>query len=450
MIEVIKIKKGLDINLLGKPSEIFLDVQSSKSYAIRPSDFHNLSPKLVVKEGDVVKCGSPLFHDKKRSEIMVGSPVSGVVTSIVRGERRAIEEVVVESDGLFESLTFSSISDSKHSKHDVIINSLLQSCCWSFIKERPFNITPDPEVIPRDIFISGFNSAPLAADLDVVVFGKENYLQFAIDALTHLTSGKIYLSLSVRAASKALHTLKGVKIVHFDGPHPAGNVGTQINKIHPINKGEVVWTIQLQDLVTIGKVLSEGIYDSSRVVALTGSSYLKPSYVKTHIGASIESFVKGRVANTSLRFISGNVLTGTQIPSNGYLGYFDNQLTVIPEGDNYQFLGWALPNASKFSVYRTFFSWLMPKREYEITANLNGGHRAIVLSGEYEKVFPLDVMPEQLIKAIIAEDIDAMEQLGIYEVVEEDFALCEFIDVSKLELQKIVRNGLNLMMKEIG
>ncbi len=450
MIEVIKIKKGLDINLLGKPTEVFLDEQSSKDYAIRLSDFHNLSPKLEIKEGDLVKCGTPLFYDKKRPEVKIGSPVSGKVKSIVRGERRAILEILLESDGRFESIVFTPIKDVKSVKHDVIINRLLESCCWSFIKERPFNVIPNPEVIPRDIFISGFNSAPLAPDLDVVVFGNENYIQVAIDALTHLTSGKIYLSLSTKAASKSLHKLTGVKTKHFDGPHPAGNVGTQINKIHPINKGEVVWTIQLQDLVTIGKVISEGVYDSLRVVALTGSSYLKPCYVRTHIGASIAPFMKKRVAEGTQRYISGNVLTGTQIPKDGYLGYFDNQLTVIPEGDDYQFLGWAMPNLSKFSVYRTFFSWLMPSKEYEMTANLNGGERAIVLSGEYEKVFPFDILPEHLIKAIIAGDIDAMEQLGIYEVVEEDFALCEFVDVSKLELQKIVRNGLNLMIKEIG
>lgn len=449
MIEVIKVKKGLDINLKGKPEEIFLKWDTPKYYAIKPADFEGLVPKMLVKEEDTVKCGTPLFFDKNREEIKVVSPVSGTIKAIVRGERRIILEVVIESDNLFEEERFAPLNI-KQTTHDEVVAKLIEVGVWSFIKQRPYNIIPKSAIPPRDIFISGFSSAPLAPNLDALILGQEAYLQAAIDGLHLITKGKIYLSTSASSASKVLNNLKNVKHHRFLGPHPAGNVGTQINLLKPINKGDVVWTIQLQDLVSIGRALVDGVYDSKRIVALTGSSHTKPSYVHTHIGACIAPYVGGFVEKGVVRYISGNVLTGKRIEDNGFLGTFDNQLTVIPEGNETQFLGWAMPGLSKFSVSRTFFSWLMSEREYAISANLNGSKRAIVLSGEYEKVFPLDIMPEQLIKAILASDIDGMEQLGIYEVVEEDFALCEFVDVSKLELQKIVRNGLNLMLKELG
>lgn len=449
MMEVIKVKKGLDINLLGKADEVFPLMPEPKFYAIKPIDFQELVPKMVVKENDSVKIGTPLFFDKNRPEITIVSPVSGVVKAITRGDRRLILEVIIESDGKFESEFFHPL-EIKTASSDEIKDKLLTVGAWSFIKQRPYNIIANQSVTPRDIFISGYNSAPLAPNSDVVISGKAVYLQAAIDALSKLTPGKIYLGISDRTASKVLNSLKGVRIKHFSGPHPAGNVGTQINFIKPINKGEVVWTIQLQDLVSIGKSLLEGVFDSSRTIAITGSSYKKPCYIHTHIGACIHPYVENKVDVAHLRYISGNVLTGTQIEPGGYLGYSDNQITVIPEGDEATFLGWAKLNYKKFSISRTFFSWMMSKREYALSANLNGSKRAIVLSGEYDKVFPLNILPEQLIKAILAKDIDAMEQLGIYEVVEEDFALCEFIDVSKLELQKIVRSGLGLMMKELG
>jgi Na+-transporting NADH:ubiquinone oxidoreductase subunit A len=319
------------------------------------------------------------------------------------------------------------------------------------IRQRPYSIIADPKNEPKAIFISAFDSAPLAADIAFLVEGMEKEFQAGIDALSKLTGGKIHLGLKEGAAAGAFFTrVKGVQLNYFSGPHPAGNVGIQIHHVDPINKGEVVWYLDPPAVVTIGKLFLEGRYDASRRIALAGGEVEKPRYFKVFAGCNIYPLVKDNRKSTSIRYISGNVLTGTQIDKEGYLGFYDRMITLIPEGNYHEFLGWAMPRFNKFSNSKTFFSWMFPGKKYNLDTNINGGHRAFVLTGEYEKVFPMDIYPLQLLKAILVKDIDRMENLGIYEIDEEDFALCEFIDASKTEMQAIVREGLDFLRKEMS
>ncbi|MDL2221475.1 Na(+)-translocating NADH-quinone reductase subunit A, partial [Parabacteroides sp. OttesenSCG-928-N08] len=332
---------------------------------------------------------------------------------------------------------------------DEVKEAILEAGMWPFIKQRPYDMVATPSDLPRDIFVSAFNSAPLAPDFEFVVKGQEADFQTGLDALCKLTQGKVYVG--VRPDSKL--QLKGVEVAVFDGPHPAGNVGVQINHIKPINKGEVVWTVQAEDVILIGRMFNNGVADFTRMVAITGSEAGKTGYVKAIAGCKISSLIQGNVASQEhVRIISGNVLTGTKVSSDDYLLGYDNQVTLIPEGDDvHEFVGWAMPGFDKYSTSRTYFTWLMgKKKEYVLDARIRGGKRAMIMSNEYDKVFPMDILPEYLLKAIIAFDIDKMESLGIYEVAPEDFALCEFVDTSKIEIQKIVRNGLDLLYKEMN
>jgi Na+-transporting NADH:ubiquinone oxidoreductase subunit A len=448
MSRTIKIRKGLDIKLKGK-AELNTKTASSASaaFGIKPADFQGLTPKLSVKADDTVKIGTPLFHDKSTPDVCFTSPVSGKVVAINRGERRRILEVVVESDGKFESESFQ-VPDLQSASSDAIKQILLNSGLWPFVIQRPFGVIAKPGDKPRDIFISGFDSAPLAADYDYI-FGPElDAIELGIKVLAKLTDGKVYLG--VRPSSK-LASVKGAEIVAFEGPHPAGNVGIQIHKVKPINKGEVVWTVQLQALIFIGKLFKTGKLDFSKTVVLTGSEVKAPRYLKTILGAEISSLVKGNTKGTvNERIISGNVLTGTKVGINDFLGFYNNQITVIPEGNEVEPFGWISPGFTKYSPSSTFLSKVFPKKEYVLNANFHGGERAFVLSGQYEKVFPMDILPVYLLKAIIVNDIDKMEQLGIYEVIEEDMALCEYVCTSKIEVQETLRKGINVMLKEMA
>ena len=452
MPKVYKIRKGLNIPLEGEAEKVFTRLDQAESYAVKPIDFPGLTPKLTVNEGDRVKAGSPLFFDKYKPEVLFTSPVSGEVYLVRRGERRRILEVVVKPDEVQEFEDFGK-ADPKSLSRDQIIETMLKSGLWPVIKQRPYAIIANPTDKPKAIHISAFDKAPLSPDLDFAVKDEAEVFQLGIDALSKLTDGAINLNVNADfPPSSVFAKAKGVQINSFTGPHPSGNVGVQIHHIDPVNKGEIVWTINPQDVIILGRLFSKGIYDATKIIALAGSEVLKPRYFITKVGASITPLVRNNLANKpeKLRFISGNVLTGTKISESGYIGYYDNMVTVIPEGDHYEFIGWALPGFNKFSVSRTFFSWLMPGKKFKLHTNFNGGERAYVVTGQYEKVLPMNIYPVHLIKAILANDIDKMENLGIYEVAEEDFALCEFVCTSKTEVQSIIRKGIDSMIKELG
>lgn len=448
MANVIKIKKGLDINLKGKASEVMLSSGKSASYAIVPDYYSGILPKVVAKVGDKVKAGSVLMVDKNRPEIKFVSPVSGEVAAVNRGEKRKVLSIVVTPDAQNEYEDFGKKSVSSLNA-DQVKETLLNAGMWPFIKQRPYDIVASPAETPRDIFVTAFNSAPLAPNFDFIVKGQEADLQVGLDALSKLTNGKVYVGVKAGSSVK----LNGVEVVGFEGPHPAGNVGVQINHIKPVNKGEVVWTVNATDVILMGRVFNKGIADFSRLVAVTGSEATERGYVKVVAGCTIESILGGKVLdNGHIRMISGNVLTGTKVSMNDYLGAYDCQVTVIPEGDDvHELFGWAVPGFNKYSTSHSYLTWLIGRgKEYVMDARIKGGKRAMIMSNEYDKVFPMDILPEYLLKAIITFDIDKMENLGIYEVAPEDFALCEFVDTSKIELQKIVRNGLNLLYKEMN
>ena len=446
---MIKIKKGLDIKLVGSAEKTVAELDV-KNFAIKPTDFIGVFPKMLVKEGDSVKAGSPLFFDKYRDNILFTAPVSGVITELKRGPKRILLEVKIEADAKQDFVDFGKANPNDLSKEEISAK-LLESGVWPFIRQRPYSVIANPAEEPKAIFIPAFDSSPLAPDFDLMVHGQGEAFQAGIDALAKLTKGKVHLNINNEAVpSKVFVNSKKVQINEFSGPHPAGNVGTQIAYVDPINKGDIVWYLYPQDVLTIGKLFLEGKYDTTRLIAFVGSEVLSPKYFKTKLGANIEPMAHNNISEIKKRFISGNVLTGTKIESTGYVGSYHTQVSVIPEGDQHEFLGWLIPSLKKHSFYRTALSWLTPRKEYRLNTNLNGGIRAFVMTGEFEKVFPMDIYPMQLIKAIIVEDIDAMENLGIYEVDDEDFALCEYISTSKIEIQSIVRKGLDMIRKEMS
>ncbi|WP_425077730.1 Na(+)-translocating NADH-quinone reductase subunit A [Psychroserpens sp. S379A] len=449
MSKDIKIKKGLDIKLIGEAEKSVEQAIISNFCTIRPEDFHSVIPKLIAKEGATLKAGDVIFYDKSNEEVKFVSPVSGTVIEVLRGPKRRIDAIKIQADkeqSFKDFGKFNMSSDANATKAH-----LLASGCWPFIKQRPYDVIANPEKSPKSIFISGYASAPLAADLDFTLQGKEAELQAAVSALAKLTEGQVHIA--VGSNNSPLATMKDATIHMVSGPHPIGNVGTQINKVDPINKGEVVWTVNAQDLVIIGELLLTGKFNAERIVALAGSSVKKPRYFKTKIGSEVATMVydNGVEKDGNDRIISGNVLSGKQLKPDGSLGFYDNVITVIPEGDDYEFFGWNKPIFNKISTSRALtFSWLNPKKKYDLNTNTNGEHRAFVVTGSYEKVFPLDMYPLQMLKACMYEDLDEMEALGMYEVAPEDFALTEFICVSKQPHQDIIRKGLDLMLKEIG
>ena len=450
MSKDIRIKKGLDIKLFGEAEQTTTETNVAGVYAIKPENFHGITPKLTVKIGAEVKAGDSLFYSKSDERILFPSPVSGKVIDIIRGERRKVIEIRIEADASQQFTDFGKKDTSKMSAEEVKTH-LLSSGCWPFVKQRPYDIVANPNQAPKSIFVSGYNSAPLAADLDYTLKGKEAEIQEAITALGKLTEGKVHVSISKGANLSPFNEVKGAEIHGLVGPHPVGNVSTQIAQVDPINKGEVVWTVTPQDLVIIGELLLTGKFNAKRTIALTGSQFSKPKYITAYPGVTISKLVSENLNTDNSRIISGNVLSGSQVSLEGNLGYYDNQITAIPEGDDYEFFGWNKPVFNKISASRAFtFSWMNPKKKYDLNTNTNGEHRAFVVTGSYEEVFPLDIYPMQLLKACLYKDLDEMESLGAYEVAPEDFALTEFICVSKQPHQKIIREGLDLMREELG
>ncbi|HKK82054.1 MAG TPA: Na(+)-translocating NADH-quinone reductase subunit A, partial [Prolixibacteraceae bacterium] len=403
--------------------------------------------KLSVKADDIVKAGTPIFFNKAQPEVKFTSPVSGKVVSVNRGERRRILEIEIESDGKFESVDFSRGGINSLDR-DTVKQTLLDSGLWPLMVQRPFGVIPNPEETPRDIFITGFDSAPLATDYEFTLKDEKEIIQKGIEVISKLTDGKVYLGLR---PGSVFSSLKGVEINYFEGPHPAGNVGIQIHHTAPINKGDVVWTLNIQTLVYIGRLFTTGKLNLERLIAVTGSEVKKPQYVKSIAGASVKPILENSTSKAvKERIISGHVLTGDKIELNGYTGLLQNQITVIPEGDEIEPFGWISPGFNKFTAGKAFLSKLMPKKAYTLNANYHGGERAFVISGQYEKVLPMDILPVFLLKAILVNDIDKMENLGIFEVIEEDMALCEYVCTSKVEVQSILRNGMDTMIKELA
>jgi len=450
MSKDIKIKKGLTIRLKGEADKTLSNAPRSRTFAFRPSDFHLITPKMVVKEGEKIQAGDTVFYSKANETIKFVSPVSGTLSEIERGAKRVITKITIEGDQQDSFKDFGIINPDSMRPEDLRAH-LLASGCWPFIKQRPYDVIANPDTMPKAIFVSGVDTAPLAADLDFTLKGKEKELQAALTALSKLTEGSVHLTIGGAGVSPFAQ-MKDVVMHTIKGPHPAGNVGTQIAKIDPVNKGETVWTVAAQDLVIIGELLLTGKFNAERVIALAGSSVKTPKYYRTRIGSEVSTFLyDSGMDEENVRVISGNVLTGKQISPKQHLGYYDNTVTVIPEGDDYEFFGWNKPVFNKISPSRALtFSWLFPKKKYELDTNTNGEHRAFVVTGNYEEVFPLDIYPLQILKACLVQDLDAMEALGMYEVAPEDFALTEFICVSKQPHQEIIRQGLDLMYKEIG
>ena len=445
MANVIKLHKGLDINLQGKAEEKKIQLKSNGKYALVPDDFEGVTPKVVVKEGDAVKAGDALFVNKQYPEVKFASPVSGTVSAVVRGERRKVLCVKVDADAQQSYVDFGKKDVSKLDGK-AVIDALLEAGIFGYINQLPYAVSTNPTVMPKAIFVSALRDKPLACDFEYEVTGQEQYFQTGLTALSKIA--KTYLGVGV---GSKLEGAKDVEVTVFEGKCPAGNVGVQVNHLDPVNKGEVVWTIGDPTVVLfIGRLFNTGKVDLKRTVALCGSEIKSPAHVDMLVGEELSTLLSNSYdAQKSVRIINGNVLTGKPTTKEGFLGAHTSEITVIPEGDDAdETLGWILPRFKQFSVSRSYFSWLCGKKSYALDARVKGGERHMIMSGEYDKVLPMDIYGEYLIKAIISGDIDRQEALGIYEVSPEDFALAEFVDSSKLELQRIVREGLNILRKE--
>jgi Na+-transporting NADH:ubiquinone oxidoreductase subunit A len=446
MAKVIKLRKGLNINLKGKAEAKVVAIDASEVYGLVPDAFVGVKPKLVAKEGDVVKAGDALFVDKLHPEVKFVSPVSGKVTSVERGDRRKILSVQVTADKQQVYADFGKKNVSSLSGEQVKV-ALLEAGLFAFFLQRPYAVTANPADTPKAIFVSTFSDMPLAADFEVAVKGNEADFQTGVDALAKIA--KVYLGVKP-SASSVLSNAKNAEVTVFEGKCPAGNVGVQINNVSPVNKGEVVWTLGAEEVIFIGRLFNTGKVDLTRTIAVAGSEIKAPAYVKALVGQQISSIVKGNIAtDKKVRLIDGNPLTGLKVSETAFLGAHSTEITAIPEGDEAdEAFGWIMPRFNQFSTSRTYCSWLMGNKEYSLDSRIKGGERHMIMSGEYDSVFPMDIYPEQLVKSIIAGDIEKMEALGIYEVAPEDFAVCEFVDSSKLELQRIVREGLDMLRKE--
>lgn len=448
MANVIKLRKGLDINLKGKAAKQKFSVKAAAQYALVPDDFVGMTPKVVVREGDKVKAGDALFVNKKQTVVKFASPVSGVVQAVVRGDRRKVLRVVVEADKDQQYVDFGQ-KQVASLDGDAVVKALLEAGLFGYINQLPYAVSTTPDQKPRAVFVSALRDMPLAGDFEYELQGNEEDFQTGLTALSKVAP--VYLGIGAKQTSKALTEAKDVEVNVFDGPCPAGNVGVQVNNIAPVNKGEVVWTVDPTAVIFFGRLFRTGKVDLRRLVAVAGSEITKPEYAEVLVGQPIADLLEGRLAaKYHVRIINGNPLTGRKATMDDFVGGHTSEITVIPEGDNVdEMLGWILPRTNDFSVSRSYFSWLFGKnKEYALDARVKGGERHMIMSGEYDKVLPMDIYAEYLIKAIIAGDIDRMEQLGIYEVAPEDFAVAEFVDSSKLELQHIVRQGLDMLRKE--
>lgn len=444
MSKIIKLRKGLDINLQGKAAQTLVDAPMAKEYAVSPLDYDGVTPKMLVKVGAEVKAGTPLFFDKNNERVLFCSPVSGTVSAVNRGEKRKILNVTIASDGELTSEEFATLDLHKAGREEVI-ETLLKSGLWTMIQQRPYGIIANPADTPKAIYVSSFDSAPLAPDFNFALRGEEKFLQKGFEVLSKLAGAPVHLSLRAKAEGE-MTTLNNVKLHTFEGKHPVGNVGVQIHHIDRIAKGDIVWTVNIQDVAMIGRMVTTGKLDMSKTIAVAGSEVEKPCYKRVIAGAAVESIV-GKVKD-GVRIISGDVLTGVATAKDGYLAANANMVTLIPEGDKYEFMGWAMPRFHRFSVSGSYFSWLFPKKSYNLDTNTNGEERPFVVTGLYEKYLPMDVYVSYLLKACLTKDLDKMENLGLYEVLPEDLALCEFVDPSKINMQQVLRDGINLMIKE--
>ncbi len=444
MSKNIKLCKGLDIKLVGKAEARLENAPMAKSYAVSPLDYENITPKLLVKVGDKVEAGSALFFDKNNPRILFTSPVSGVVSAINRGEKRKLLNVAIEPDAtqVYKQLT---VVDVAKAERSAIVEMLLESGLWTRIVERPYGIIANPDATPKAIFVSAFDSAPLAPDYNFILKEEKAAIEAGMAVLARLTEGKVHLS-ARKGDEGFMAEVKGVEYHTFSGKHPVGNVGVQIHHIDRIAKGDIVWTVNIQDVAMIGRMVTTGKLDMSKTIAVAGSEVEKPCYKRVIAGAAVESIV-GEVKE-GVRIISGDVLTGVATAKDGYLAANANMVTLIPEGDKYEFMGWAMPRFHRFSVSGSYFSWLFPKKSYNLDTNTNGEERPFVVTGLYEKYLPMDVYVSYLLKACLTKDLDKMENLGLYEVLPEDLALCEFVDPSKINMQQVLRDGINLMIKE--
>ncbi len=453
MSTYVKLKKGFDIRLAGAAQKKVGELERANTYVIKPTDFYGIGrQKLYVQEGDTVKAGTPLFSSRLHEGIMFTAPVSGEVVEVKRGEKRKLLEVKILADRQmqYEPFPAHSVSDIHNLGREQIVEILLRSGCWPYLIQRPFAVMADPNTTPQAIFISAFDTSPLAPDYDFLYKGDESAFQTGINILKKLTPGSVHLNLNAEAEISALFSqVQGVKINKFSGPHPAGNVGVQIHHISPISKSDLYWTISPMGIIQIGRLFMTGEYDTSRLLAVVGSEAAEPQYYRIYQGTCVDKIAQHKTkGNALIRFVSGNVLTGERIEPDGHLGFYHQQLTILPEGKTHDFLGWIKPTSKKLSFQRSFglLSFLNPKeKEYVLDTNTNGEERPFVQSGIMEQVLPMDILPVYLLKAIMAQDFDAMEALGIYEVAEEDLALCEFVDVSKIDVQQIVREGIELM-----
>lgn len=451
MVNVIKLRKGLDINLKGRANEQKTSLKQSHQYALVPDDFVGVVPKLCVHEGDDVKVGEALFVNKKFPEVKFASPVSGKVKSIVRGDRRKVMAVIVEASQQQEFVDFGK-KDVRSLSGDEVIEALLQAGLFGYVNQLPYAVSTQPQIKPKGIFVSAFRNMPLAAKFEFELKGNEEAFQAGLTALSKIA--KTYLNIHVNQTDKALTQASDVEITAFDGPCPSSNVGVQINHLSPVNKGEVVWTVEPTAVIFMGRLFLTGKVDLMRTVAIAGSKVKSPQYVDALVGTPISDLLAGQIdgerEDEHVRIINGNPLTGRKCELTDFLGAHTSEVCVIPEGDQAdELLGWILPRTNQFSVSHSYFSWLSGKeKQYDLDARVKGGERHMIMSGEYDRVLPMDIYGEYLIKSLIAGDIDKQEQLGIYEVSPEDFAVAEFVDSSKLELQKIVRNGLDILRKE--
>ena len=443
-----KLSKGYDIKIKGAPQRKIVDYKAN-TYAVNPKDIKGVSPipKVEVVVGDEVKAGDVLFYDKKNPKIKYTAPVSGEVVEINRGEKRSIAKLVILGD---KEITYKSFDVSNATANrESVIEHLLEGGMWAFIKQRPYNELAEIEETPRDIFVSCFDTNPMAPDFSFSLAGNEKYFQKGIEVLGKLTDGSVHLGFDGQGKDASAFDGTDAKCYKFSGKHPAGNVGIQIHHINPILKGDIIWTVGAEDVVTIGKYFTEGKYDPVRTVALGGPEVKDPQYYRTHLGANISGLLDGNLNNDHVRVISGNVLTGKLIDAaNGHLGFYDNQISVIEEGDHYEMFGWLLPSYMRPSISRTFPAAFKPNYEHSVNTNTHGESRAFVVTGQYESVLPMNLYPQHLLKSIIANDLDKMEGLGIYEVVEEDLAICEFVCTSKQDVQKILRDGLEYLKEQ--
>lgn len=450
MERLYKIKRGLDVNLVGEAKQNLRSIAPSSVYTIRPDDFYGIVPRPVVKEGEHVQAGSPLFVDKATERIAVVSPVSGVVKSLTRGDRRKLLGITIEAEKHQEFKDFGK-TDLNKTDASAIRKLLLQSGLFALIRRRPYDVIAQPDDEPKAIFISTFSRMPLAADLSFALNGQEELFKTGIKMLSKIA--KVYLGISPEQINTPLLPCNEAEVCVFSGPNPSGNVGVHINRISPINKGEVVWTIDPEVVVMMGRLAETGHTDLTRHIAVAGAEVTHPEYVEVKLGTPLADILADNLSDpkaTHIRIINGNPLVGEKSALEDSLHAFSREICAIPEGDNVnELLGWIMPRTNDFSTSRSYFSWLFGRnRKYNLDCRIKGGERHIIMSGEYDRVFPMDIFAGYLVKAIITGDIDRQEALGIYEVAPEDFAVAEFVDSSKLELQRIVREGLDILRKE--